>query len=107
MLADQRALTNEAEVWRRRENMVQKTYEAVINFKEDELEREREQKEQPQSGSGQAVRSAVVASTVAVVIGSFFLRMGGRAALVSALGLDVFSDMELVGHRPLASSLLA
>jgi len=37
-------------------------------------------------------KGAVVTSTVAVLLGALLLRVGGRAALMSILGLDFVAD---------------
>jgi len=91
-MADETLLSNEEEVWRLREQMVRRSFEAVFNFKEDELERER-MGEASEADKEAATRSAVIASAGAVLIGAFVLRLGGRAALASALGIDAVADL--------------
>ena len=93
MLADEKALLEEAEVWRLREQMVRRSYELVYNFKEDDRVRFEEREADGDRDDGEATRSAFVASAAAVVVGALVLRVGGRAALVSALGLDIIADM--------------
>ena len=45
------------------------------------------------SVGGEATKSAFAASVAAVLVGAFVLRLGGRAALVSVLGLDVVAEL--------------
>ena len=83
---------DESEVWRMREEVMRGVYGAVVNWKEDEREdMERRLGEGEESGAD--AKSAFVASAAAVVIGAFILRLGGRAALVSVLGLDIVADL--------------
>ena len=84
----------EFEVWRVREEIMRGVYGAVVNWKEDERE-EREERLEEGNESGADAKSAFVASAAAVVVGAFILRLGGRAALVSVLGLDVVADLGL------------
>ena len=42
-----------------------------------------------------STKQAFVASAVAVVFGAFVLRLGGRAALVSLLGLDFVAELDI------------
>ena len=87
---DEKERTEELEVWRLREGMVRGLYGVVVNWKEDDRE------EAAQNGDRdptEATRSAVVASATVVFIGYFVLRLGGRAALVSLLGLDFVAEM--------------
>ena len=83
---------DELEVWRMREEVMRGVYGAVVNWKEDERE-EREERLEEGVESGADAKSAFVASAAAVVIGSIILRLGGRAALVSVLGLDIVADL--------------
>ena len=83
---------DELEVWRMREEVMRGVYGAVVNWKEDERE-EREARLEEGVESGADAKSAFVASAAAVVIGSIILRLGGRAALVSVLGLDIVADL--------------
>ena len=84
----------ELEVWRMREEIMRGVYGAVVNWKEDERE-EREERLEEGNESGADAKSAFVASAAAVIVGAFILRLGGRAALVSVLGLDVVADLGL------------
>ena len=84
----------ELEVWRMREEIMRGVYGAVVNWKEDERE-EREERLEEGNESGADAKSAFVASAAAVIMGAFILRLGGRAALVSVLGLDVVADLGL------------
>ena len=83
---------DELEVWRMREEVMRGVYGAVVNWKEDEREERAERAEAGAEGGSDA-KSAFVASAAAVVIGSIILRLGGRAALVSVLGLDIIADL--------------
>ena len=85
----QKELEDETEVWRLRENMVRGLYGVVVNWKEDEAEEVARGDRDP----GEATRSAVVASAAVVVVGALVLRLGGRAALVSLLGLDFVAEL--------------
>ena len=69
--------------------MVRGLYGTVVNWKEDE----REEASMGERDVGDATRSAVVASAGVVVVGALILRIGGRAALVSLLGLDFVAEM--------------
>ena len=93
LIADEKALSEEAEVWRLREQMVRRSYELIYNFKEDDRVRFEELEAEGDRDDGEATRSAFVASAAAVVVGALVLRIGGRAALVSALGLDLVAEM--------------
>ena len=86
------AKDDELEVWRMREEVMRSVYGTVVNWKEDERE-EREERLEAGAESGADAKSAFVASAAAVVIGSIILRLGGRAALVSVLGLDVVAEL--------------
>ena len=92
LVGEEKALADEAEVWRLRETMIRNTFGMLVNFKEDEREEVEARAANPRD-TAEATRSAFVASASAVVIGAFVLRLGGRAALVSLLGLDIVADL--------------
>ena len=93
-LQESDGLEEELEVWRLREGMIRGAYGVLVNWKEEERE-EREEREATgeERDSVEATRTAFVASAAAVVVGALVLRLGGRAALVSVLGLDLVSDL--------------
>ena len=82
-------LKEELEVWRLREGMIRGAYGVLVNWKEED----REEAELGGRDAEDTGRTAFVASAGAVLVGALVLRLGGRAALVSVLGLDVVSDM--------------
>ena len=85
------------ELWEYRERFVQGAFEALLTSKD--LLREAETKEmEGEDGKSSALKSAFVTSAVAVVFGAFALRLGGRAALVSLLGLDFVADLGIGGQ---------
>lgn len=94
VVGDER-LEQELEVWRMREGMVRGLYDVVVNWKEDEREQEEKKLEDSEESDRQAeaTKSAFAASAVAVLVGAFVIRLGGRAALVSVLGLDLVADL--------------
>lgn len=96
VVGDER-LEQELEVWRMREGMVRGLYDAVVNWKEDEWEQEEKklENEEETDRQAQATKSAFAASATAVLVGAFVIRLGGRAALVSVLGLDLVADLGL------------
>ena len=84
------------EVWEYREEFTRGTYRALVNFKEDareSAEKRTARRQEGMSSEGEATKSAFVASAAAVLVGATVLRLGGRAALVSVLGLDVVADL--------------
>ena len=87
----EKMLNDEVEVWRLREGMVRGLYGSLVNWKEDE----REEAAAGDRDPAEATRSAFVASATVVVAGALVLRLGGRAALVSVLGLDFVAEMGL------------
>lgn len=96
MAADPTRLEIETKIWHRRQQMIRSSFEAVVNWKEDDLERKRLGGDSTDASS---TRSTVVLSASVVVIAAFILRLGGRAALVSALGLDIIADLGIVSGR--------
>ena len=88
-------LRNELDVWRMREESLRGFYTAIVNWKEDGREEELRRQEEDADAAAEATRSAFVASAAAVLVGAFVLRLGGRAALVSLLGLDLVADLGL------------
>ena len=87
---------DQLDVWRFRENFVRGTYGMLISFKEDERydsQKRTERREAGTSANSDASRSAFAASAAAVLVGALVLRLGGRAALVSVLGLDVVAEL--------------
>lgn len=91
-VVNEKTISNEAEVWRLREQIVRRSYEVIFNIKEDELDRVKRYADEERD-SGETTRSAFITSAVAVVVGAIVLRIGGRTALVSALGLDIVADL--------------
>ena len=85
-------LADETEVWRLREGMVRGLYGVLVNWKEDERD-ERKAAIDEERDPLESTRSAVIASAGVVVVGALVLRLGGRAALVSLLGLDFVAEM--------------
>ena len=87
--ANDKRLEEELEVWRLREGMIRGAYGVLVNWKEED----REEAAAGGRDASDAGKSAFVASASAVLIGAVILRLGGRAALVSVLGLDVVADL--------------
>ena len=83
-------LAKQEDLWRFREGLLRASYTALVNWEEDGKEAAAEPSE-----AAEPAKSAFVASAVAVVAGSLVLRLGGRAALVSLLGLDMVADLGL------------
>ncbi|KOO24394.1 hypothetical protein Ctob_008225 [Chrysochromulina tobinii] len=84
------------EVWQSREEFARGSFRALISFKEDAretAEKRAARRQEGKSSEGEATKSAFVASAAAVLLGATLLRFGGRAALVSALGLDIVADL--------------
>lgn len=84
------------EVWQSREEFARGSFRALISFKEDAretAEKRAARRQEGKSSEGEATKSAFVASAAAVLLGATLLRFGGRAALVSVLGLDVVADL--------------
>jgi uncharacterized membrane protein YdjX (TVP38/TMEM64 family) len=92
--ADAAAVESMEELWGYREGFVQGSFEALLTCKdllrEPEPEEGDEEREEVSS-----TKQAFVASAVAVVFGAFVLRLGGRAALVSLLGLDFVAELDI------------
>ena len=88
LATEQERLEQQLEVWRLREGMCRGLFGALVDWKEDERA-ERHAESEP----GESARTAFVASAAVVVVGAFALRLGGRAALVSLVGLDAFAEM--------------
>jgi hypothetical protein len=78
------------EFWGSRADLTRGTFRAIVDFKEAEREQlaERESRREDGTSGGDATKSAVGASAAAVVVGALVIRLGGRAALVGALGHD-------------------
>mmetsp|Transcript_54370 Transcript_54370/g.140441 ORF Transcript_54370/g.140441 Transcript_54370/m.140441 type:complete len:613 (+) Transcript_54370:41-1879(+) len=84
------------DVWEYREDFARGAFEGLVNFKEDERQRMGKRAERRQDGASadaEATKSAFAASAAAVLVGALVLRLGGRAALVSVLGLDIVADL--------------
>lgn len=84
------------EVWQSREEFARGSFRALISFKEDAretAEKRAARRQEGKSSEGEATKSAFVASAAAVLLGATLLRFGGRAALVSVLGLDIVADL--------------
>ena len=77
------------EVWRLREGMVRGAYGVLVNWKEDE----REEIEADDRDPAETTKTAFVVSAAVVVVGALVLRLGGRAALVSLVGLDMIGEL--------------
>ena len=92
-LLDEKQLEQELDVWRLREGMIRGAYGVLVNWKEDEREERAQRDTAGADSTVDATRSAFVASATAVVVGALVLRLGGRAALVSVLGLDMVADL--------------
>ena len=93
---EQRKLLDEEDVWKFRESFSRGLYGSLVNFKEDEREESERRAERRAAGSTasqEGAKSAFAASAAAVLIGALLLRFGGRAALVSVLGLDIVADL--------------
>ena len=86
------------ELWEYRERFVQGAFEALLSSKDLLREAETKEVEGEEDGESSALKSAFVTSAVAVVFGAFALRLGGRAALVSLLGLDFVADLGIGGQ---------
>ena len=86
-------IDQELDVWRLREGMIRGAYGVLVNWKEDEREERAQRELDP--GESSAGKSAFVAAAAATVIGALVLRLGGRAALVSVLGLDLVADLDI------------
>ena len=86
-------IADAVDVWNFRADFTRGTFKNIVEFKEDSREaRERRTKRNEEDG-GAAAKSAFTASATAVIVGAFVLRLGGRAALVSILGLDMVADL--------------
>jgi len=84
------------DVWQFRTDFMRSTYGAVVDWKEDERAGQSKRAERRESGktaSGEASKSAFTASVGAVLVGVLVIRLGGRAALVSVLGLDLVAEL--------------
>ena len=99
-------VSEEIEVWRLREGMVRGLYGVLVNWKEDERE-EAAEREGSERDPAEATRSAFIASAGVVVVGALVLRLGGRAALVSLLGLDFVAEMGLGDQIDQVTSIAA
>ena len=86
---DDARLREELDVWRLRESMIRGAYGVVVNWKEED----KAALEAGGRSTEEKSKDAFVASAAAVVVGAVVLRLGGRAALVSVLGLDVVADL--------------
>jgi uncharacterized membrane protein YdjX (TVP38/TMEM64 family) len=84
----ERQIEQELDVWKLREGMIRGLFGVLVNWKEDGRE-EAARKDTTESPS----KAAFVASATAVILGTIVLRFGGRAALVSILGLDMMADL--------------
>jgi hypothetical protein len=80
------------EVWAVREKTIRNTLKSLALFKLEEGDIE---EKKGASSGGEKTKEAVVTSAVVVVIGAAVLRLGGRAALVSLLGLDFVAELGL------------
>ena len=93
---DELAVTREEESWAQREKWTRGLLSLVALVKLTLLQQDADKAAAAaragDSASTAATKSAVVSSAVAVVVGAFLLRLGGRAALVSLLGLDLVAD---------------
>ena len=88
--------SNMREVWQYREEFAKNSFRTLVSWKEDQLEDQRKRAARREEGGDlgtDASKSAFAASAAAVIVGALVLRLGGRAALVSVLGLDVVADL--------------
>lgn len=94
---EQKALDEQSKWWEFREDISRKGFRAVVGERESNRKQKEEKKikreADPEGGDKDATRIAFVASTAAVVVAALVLRLGGRAALVGILGLDMISEM--------------
>ena len=84
------------EVWEYREEFTRNSLRALVGFKEDQREERQKRAARREEGGDVGVdasKTAFAASATAVLVGALVLRLGGRAALVSVLGLDVVADL--------------
>jgi uncharacterized membrane protein YdjX (TVP38/TMEM64 family) len=89
-------LADQQWVWEFREKVARGVYSQVVSWKEDERDdyaKRVERRAAGDSSEADASKSAVTASVTAVMLGAVLLRFGGRAALVSVLGLDMVQDL--------------
>ena len=98
MAPSAKEIEEEAEVWKFRGDMARGAYTLLVSLKEDEREEAAARAEREAAGGSaeaEATKSAFVASVTAVLAGAVLLRLGGRAALVSLLGLDLVAELGL------------
>ena len=96
MMASQRERDDQIDVWAYRRRFARGAYGTIVEFKEDERvesERRAEKREAGDTATADASRNAFAASAAAVLVGALVIRLGGRAALVSVLGLDVVAEL--------------
>lgn len=91
-LADRSQADDELEVWRLREGMVRGVFGSVVNWREDDKEAAEARAALGGEADG-STRTAFVAAAAVTVVGALVLRLGGRAALVSLLGLDLVAEL--------------
>ena len=86
-------LNDEKDVWKFREDFVRGSFENVVNWKEDAREAQERRAKRREEDGGAAAKNAFAASATAVIVGALVLRLGGRAVLVSVLGLDMVAEL--------------
>ena len=102
------------DLWEFREEFSRGLLGTIVNWKEEEYEEELQRAQRRADGEDageSASKSAFAASAAAVVIGALVIRLGGRAALVSVLGLDLVSELgigdqidQIVGYADAAGA---
>ena len=87
---------DQIETWQFRQQFVQNACSFLVDVKEDERadeEARAKRREAGETASADATRSAFAASAAAVLVGALVIRLGGRAALVSVVGLDAVAEL--------------
>ena len=83
----------ELEVWRLREKMARGVLAQVVHWKEDDREAAAAAAGEGVDAATDSTRTAFVSAAAVALLGAFVLRLGGRAALVSVLGLDLVAEL--------------
>lgn len=96
IMLDKQAMDDQIETWQFRQQFVQNACSFLVDVKEDERadeEARAKRREAGETASADATRSAFAASAAAVLVGALVIRLGGRAALVSVVGLDAVAEL--------------
>ena len=96
LMADRKKEEAMKEVWQFREEFARGSFRSIVDWKEEgreAQEKRMERRKEGETANGDATKSAFAASAAAVIVGALVLRLGGRAALVGVLGLDVVADL--------------